>query len=59
MEELSTPAALAAVLFGLAVLIAVIAAVLPRCPSRRRDALKALEILLHRRRADSRDTRLS
>jgi ABC-type antimicrobial peptide transport system permease subunit len=38
----------AIVLLGAAVLIAVIAAVLPRCPARRRDALRALEILMRR-----------
>jgi hypothetical protein len=37
-------------LFGLAVLVAVTAAVLPRCPDRRRDALKALGLLVLRRR---------
>ena len=35
---------------SLPVLIAVTAAVLPRCPERRRDALKALEILARRKR---------
>jgi len=49
MDQLLTPTGIAAALFGLAVLTAVIAAVLPRCPARRRDALKALEILLRRR----------
>jgi hypothetical protein len=38
------------VLFDLAVLIAVTAAVLPQSPDRRRDALKALELLVRRRR---------
>jgi hypothetical protein len=41
--------ALVATLFGLAVLIAVLAVVLHRSPARRRDALKALEILVRRR----------
>jgi hypothetical protein len=50
MSGLLTPTTAAAILFGLAVLIAVIAAVLPRSPGRRRDALKALEILMRRSR---------
>jgi ABC-type antimicrobial peptide transport system permease subunit len=49
MSALLTPTTAAAVLFGMAVLIAVIAAVLPRCPARRRDALRVLEILVRRR----------
>jgi ABC-type antimicrobial peptide transport system permease subunit len=49
MSALLTPTTAAAVLFGVAVLIAVIAAVLPRCPARRRDALKVLEVLVRRR----------
>jgi len=39
-----------AALLGLAVVIAVVAAVLPRCPARRRDALKVLRILMHSKR---------
>jgi hypothetical protein len=49
MSALLTPTTAAAILFGVAVLIAVLAAVLPRCPARRRDALKALAILMRRR----------
>jgi hypothetical protein len=49
MSALLTPTTAAAVLFGVAVLIAVIAAVLPRCPARRRDARKVLEVLVRRR----------
>jgi ABC-type antimicrobial peptide transport system permease subunit len=50
MSALLTPTTAAAVLLGVAVLIAVIAAVLPRCPARRRDALRVLEVLVRRRR---------
>jgi hypothetical protein len=35
-------------LFGLAVLIAVVAASLPRCPARRRERLKAPAMLVRR-----------
>ena len=49
MCGLLTPTTAAAVLFGVAVLIAVIAAVLPCCPARRRDARKVLEVLVRRR----------
>ncbi len=49
VSALLTPTTAAAVLFGVAVLIAVIAAVLPRSPAQRRDALRALEILVRRR----------
>jgi hypothetical protein len=50
MGNLVVLPALAAVLLALAVVIAVLAVVLHRCPARRRDALKALEILVCRRR---------
>ncbi len=50
MSALLTPTTAAAVLFGVAVLIAVIAAVLPRCAARRRDALRVLEVLVRRGR---------
>jgi hypothetical protein len=49
MTVLLQPAAVAVVLLGLAVLVAVAGAILPSSPARRRDALKALELLLHRR----------
>jgi ABC-type antimicrobial peptide transport system permease subunit len=49
MSAFLTPTTAVAVLFGVAVLIAVIAAVLPRCPARRRDALRVLEVLVRRR----------
>jgi ABC-type antimicrobial peptide transport system permease subunit len=49
MSAFLTPTTAAAVFFGVAVLIAVIAAVLPRCPARRRDALRVLEVLVRRR----------
>lgn len=49
VSALLTPTTAAAVLFGVAVLIAVVAAVLPRCPARRRDARKVLEVLVRRR----------
>jgi hypothetical protein len=50
MSALLAPTTAAAALLGVAVLIAVIAAVLPRCPARRRDALRVLEVLVRRRR---------
>jgi hypothetical protein len=49
MTVLLQPAAVAVVLLGLAVLVAVAGAILPSSPARRRDALKALELLLQRR----------
>ena len=50
MSPLLTSTTAAAIMFGLAVVIAVIAAVLPGSPARRRDALKVLEILMRRSR---------
>jgi hypothetical protein len=48
MDELYLPA-LAIAMYGLPVLVTVIGVVLHRSPARRRDALKALEILVRRR----------
>jgi hypothetical protein len=50
VDNLVSIPALGAAMVGLAVLVAVMGAVLSRSPAKRRDALRALEILVRRRR---------